>query len=242
MTEVHIGCFPHYGSFFLLFRGSEQKRATVKQKLQQAYQSLETFHFPSGGMSCKGLRYHPLSDEDQSYMNDYIQAALSGRRLQNLSLDLCTYGILGESEDHDCDLGPMLQQCTSSQLRRLCISNFRCRHQEIEPIISGLGDYLQFLHLHSIDLLDGDWVSLLDEVHQKVGRRCQEGRCKAMISSLLGGEYGREKKPHVDWFTMRNMSEDELAAACGKPKIIQASEEYICGARTGNPLRGLHLS
>lgn len=188
MKEVHVQCFLHYGSFSLLFRGAEQKSAEVKQKLQRAYQKLETFRF--GWMSCKAFRRHPLPVEHQSYRDDYIQAALSSCRLQDLELGLGTYGIKrrGTVTDKKCDIRPLLHLCTSSQLRKVWVSNFRCTYQEIEPFPAGLGDCLQDFCIESIELLDGDWSSLLDTVCQKVARRCQEGRCMATAIRSSWGE------------------------------------------------------
>ncbi|TQV98728.1 hypothetical protein V2A60_007566 [Cordyceps javanica] len=239
LTELYLGCFPHYSGFTQLLSHEKQQAAELELQLRSAFQQIQVFHFGYSGMSCKGLRHNPLPDRDVSYMRAYLQAALASSQLQNLSMSFYSYCINTGQRRNDEGLfvlGPVLQSLTTFQLTRVVVSNVEVKFDELEYLLTRLGSKLGFLSLGSIALLDGRWAPLLDVVRESTAQRCQEDRCRVILSNLLGAEFGSEKRKHLDiWNTDPDEWEEELK----EPASVREAERYLCGKRATNPLQRL---
>ncbi|KAJ2983144.1 hypothetical protein NQ176_g916 [Zarea fungicola] len=238
ITDLFVSCFPHYRGFPLLLSGHEQQETDVELLLRQAFAKLELFEFGWTGMNSKGIRQELLPETEASPMHAYIRAVLSSSHLQRVGMSFRTYGVAsgrGLSHEAAFSLGPTLLPFCSLTLSRFCLSNVQLKQDELGPVLKQLGQSLRFFFIYAIQLLDGAWAPLLEVIRDSTAWRCREGRCRALLSGLTGGELGVPREPKRDkWFgiciPVRSVPREVLLEEC---------EKFISGERDTNPLREL---
>lgn len=237
LTELYVGEFPHYTGFTKLLTHDSQHAEELEKELRRAFQNLQIFDFGYEGMKSGHIRHNPLSESDLSYMRAYLSAAMASPQLQELRMGFNSYRIntgIRDKEQDPFELGPVLRSWTSSHLTRLCLSNASLKFGELEPLLSQLGTKMTWLYIYDILLLDGGWAPLLDAIHKSTAQRCQDGLCEATLRTLLGAEFGTQKRKKPDIF---NSSSDDWNKVFKMPFLLKKAQAYIRGKMATNPLR-----
>lgn len=232
IRDLSIECFPlrtNHSRLFCVFGKDEESQQL--NRLRQSSMHLKSFHFGREGISHKDLRYKHLAASDFVSMSSYLGAILSSECLSDLHLNFYAFGINNGLDDNfQCPLGlssnPSLSsallhsgqavaQARSRHLRAVHISNTSVRYEELNSLISTLGDAVEMVNISHMHLLSGMWADIIECLRNKVSARCQIGLCFVKLGNLRGGEL------------------DDMQ---GK-KICDKFEEYVSGKSIDNPLR-----
>ncbi|KAH8901272.1 hypothetical protein GQ53DRAFT_835137 [Thozetella sp. PMI_491] len=253
IASIHIQCFPRRGGYLHL-RPLRQGQVEPRwDELRAVCRQLKLVHFAEKGDLYDRLsRESHLPDHEKASIDEYLGAMLSGGHLEDILLNMYCMGTSGDQwtwgpEPESYDLNPVLRAIDSSCLKRIDISTITIDQDDLESFSKQLGDRMESLRLHCIELQNGSWAGTLDILRERVAARCREGRCTVDFSVLLGGGFGGRKefldnRPYTDGVEWDDGSMHggwgDYGTAFGKDGPgVEMAQAYVSGvAGAINPL------
>jgi hypothetical protein len=230
LREIHVNCFPVTSNCSMVCPDRQDRLNPAWANLSAACQHLEKFEFGGDSMSERPVQYNHLLAEEQTFIDKYLGAILSGQSLEVVDLNFWAFGWYR--------IGSLLGATKWSSIKQARISDVSLDQGELEKFCSGLGYRLELISLYSIELLSGSWAGALYILREKVSSRCLEMKCRVEFMGLTGGEFGKERKRDVyTWWDRMDFNPNRSVRE--EPLIVMRSQKYVSGVEVEeNPLKG----
>jgi hypothetical protein len=184
-------------------------------------------------MTERPVQFKRLFAEEQTFIDKYLGAVLSGQTLEVVDLNFWAFG--------HYQIGLVLGAMEWPRLKKARITDISISQDELEKFCSRLGYRLELICLHSIELLRGRWSGALDMLREKVLSRCLGMQCRVEFIGLTGGEFGKEKRDggtRLDRFAF-NHKANRKRWVREELLIVIRSQNYVSGVEeVENPLKG----
>ncbi len=234
LRELHINCFPVMANLSAICWPQEDGQFSGWDNLRAACQNLEIVRFGRGygSLNSRSRRQIPLSADEQSYLDGFLSALLSGPCLEIVDLRFTPFGV-NHNDSHRTtwyEISSVLGAANWPRLKRLLVTNVSLDQHGLERLCAGLGRGLNCLDLDSVELLHGSWVGALDTLREKITASRLEDKCEVNFRMLRGGEFSNKEMQGVNNFSLPTAGQ----------QLILLSQNYVLGTRSGdNPLRGM---
>ncbi|KAI9150703.1 hypothetical protein HJFPF1_10479 [Paramyrothecium foliicola] len=243
LRDLSLSCFPLRSNFSLLSPDTPSDGSSQWQTFRAACASLQVFRFDPDWVHSSS---HPLardahiSGESKACIDGYLNAVLSGKRLEKLYLDMHSLGMnadRGASYHAWYDVNSVLEHVNWPRMKEFDISNMRLGEASLLAMCENVGPHLNNIYLSRIALVDGTWFLATEALRNsyKAGDRQKTQRSGVkLMEPLRGGEFEAEA---------RSSQLDPLTSTV-PPKsskmILIGLAEYIAGTGpTTNPLLNL---
>lgn len=215
LRDLYVGSFPYRGHFHAICAPNTDDPlvSTIWTDLQAACQQLRSVSF---GHRHEGrdIRLNHLTDTESMYVNQFVGAILYSRELEVVYLSFSMLG-LNKNIGRVCrrigafeyDMTSSISTVRSPLIRSLIFHSATVGCSELTALCAGLGSSLETLRIWSVNLRDGSWASILDNLRSKAKRSCRFNGSMLCISSLTGGEFEAYSPPpprndyelSIDW-------------------------------------------
>lgn len=177
---------------------------------------------------------YPLLPEEQAVLTHYLSAILSSKSIEHASLEFSAFHSSNTSYSSakaSYRIGSVLSATKKWPLiKRVCIRHVSLTQDELEKFCIALGDGLETVYLHGIELLSGSWAGALDILGGKVVSRGSDVKRIVRFLSLTGGEFGEGERRETSGFFSYDGNMKE-------PLIVRMAQNYVLGELAENPLR-----
>ncbi|KAH7385114.1 hypothetical protein BKA64DRAFT_760001 [Cadophora sp. MPI-SDFR-AT-0126] len=221
VRDVDIACFPRKENQSLVFPDRQVSFDSACSDLHAAVQSISRFGFGSEGWGTQQILYESLPVDQRRAMDMSISAPCSA----------------GEILKRSHSISVPLTSMTKTEEKSLITSFLQIgggaavNSDELEKFCNGLRSGIIDLYLYQMELSSGSWAGTLDILRDKFETRVLEGRCRARLVEMTGGEFGKKDPWDVTTDFSSWLQKPE-------PSIVLRSIAYISGM-TGmtNPAR-----
>lgn len=230
MRDININCFPPTRCYSMICPDCHDQFNPSWADLNAACQHLQKIRFneTSYDTGCS-----PLLAEEQAVIAKYLGAIFSSESVEDVSLEFSAFHSSNRSYGSakaSYRIGSVLSATNWPHIKRVCIRHVSLNQDDLEKFCNALGDRLETVYLHGIELLSGSWAGALDILRQKVLSRCLDMKRRVVFLSLTGGEFGKEEKRETGGFFSYDGDMKE-------PLIVRLSQNYVSGELAENPLK-----